>query len=80
MISNWVKEMGIDAGCEMCLITEIANDRLAREVMEGEELAVELAQERARYRREARHWKQVAALALVSLAGVFVLVVVGWVR
>ena len=80
MISNWVKEMGIDAGCEMCLITEIANDRLAREVMEGEELAVELAQELARYRREARHWKQVAALALVSLAGVFVLVVVGWVR
>ena len=80
MISNWVKEMGIDAGCEMCLITEIANDRLAREVMEGEELAVELAQERARYWREARHWKQVAALALVSLAGVFVLVVVGWVR
>ena len=55
MISNWVKEMGIDAGCEMCLITEIANDRLAREVMEGEELAVELAQERARYRNEARH-------------------------
>ena len=80
MISNWVKEMGIDAGCEMCLITEIANDRLTREVMEGEDLAVELAQERARYRREARHWKQVAALALVSLAGVFVLVVVGWVR
>lgn len=80
MISNWVKEMGIDAGCEMCLITEIANDRLTREVMEGEDLAVKLAQERARYRREARHWKQVAALALVSLAGVFVLVVVGWVR
>ena len=80
MISNWVKEMGIDAGCEMCLITEIAHDRLEREVAEGEELAVELAQERARYRREARHWKQVAALALVSLAGVFVLVVVGWVR
>ena len=80
MISNWVKDMGIDAGCEMCLVTELANDRLAREVMEGEELAVELAQERARYRREARHWKQVAALALVSLAGVFVLVVVGWVR
>ena len=80
MISNWVKEMGIDAGCEMCLVTELANDRLAREVMEGEELAVELAQERARYRREARHWKQVAALALVSLAGVFVRVVVGWVR
>jgi hypothetical protein len=80
MISNWVKEMGIDAGCEMCLITEIANDRLAREVAEGEELAVKLAQERARYRREARHWKQVAALALTALAGVFVLVVVGWVR
>ena len=80
MISNWVKEMGIDAGCEMCLITEIAHDRLEREVAEGEELAVELAQERARYRREARHWKQVAAMALVSLAGVFVLVVVGWVR
>ena len=75
MISNWVKEMGIDAGCEMCLITEIANDRLAREVMEGEELAVELAQERARYRREARLWQNVSALA-----GVFVLVVVGWVR
>ena len=81
MTSNWVKECGVDVGgCEWCLVTEIANDRLAREVMEGEELAVELAQERARYRREARHWKQVAALALVSLAGVFVLVVVGWVR
>ena len=78
MISNWVKEMGVDAGCEMCLITEIANDRLTREVMEGEELAVELAQERARYRREARHWKNVAAMALVALACMFaVLVVLG---
>lgn len=81
MTSNWVKQCGVDVGgCEWCLMTEIANDRLEREVMEGEELAVKLAQERARYRREARHWKQVAALALVSLAGVFVLVVVGWVR
>ena len=80
MISNWVKEMGIDAGCEMCLITEIANDRLTREVAEGEELAVKLAHERARYRNEARHWKNVAALALTALAGVFVLVVFGWVR
>ena len=78
MISNWVKEMGIDAGCEMCLITEMANDRLTREVAEGEELAVKLAHERARYRNEARHWKNVAALALTALAGVFVLVVVGW--
>ena len=78
MISNWVKEMGIDAGCEMCLITEIANDRLTREVAEGEELAVKLAHARARYRNEARHWKNVAALALTALAGVFVLVVVGW--
>ena len=78
MISNWVKERGIDAGCEMCLITEIANDRLTREVAEGEELAVKLAHERARYRNEARHWKNVAALALTALAGVFVLVVVGW--
>ena len=78
MISNWVKEMGIDAGCEMCLVTEIANGRLTREVMEGEELAVELAQERARYRDQARHWKNVSALALTALAGVFVLVVVGW--
>ena len=81
MISNWVKECGIDVGgCEWCLLTEIANDRLTREVMEGEELAVELAQERARYRNEARHWKQVAALALVALAGVFVLVVIGFIR
>jgi len=80
MISNWVKECGIDAGCEMCLVTEIANDRLTREVMEGEDLAVELAQERARYRNEARHWKHVSALALTALAGVFVLVVFGWVR
>jgi len=80
MISNWVKEMGIDVGCEMCLVTEIANDRLTREVIEGEELAVKLAQERARYRDEARHWKHVAALAMVALAGLFVLVVVGWIR
>lgn len=81
MTSNWVKECGVDVGgCEWCLMTEIANDRLEREVAEGEDLAVQLAHERARYRREARHWKQVAALALVSLAGVFVLVVVGWVR
>tara|TARA_R110000868_G_scaffold160587_1_gene390321 strand:- start:123 stop:365 length:243 start_codon:yes stop_codon:yes gene_type:complete len=80
MISNWVKEMGINAGCEMCLITEIANDRLAKEVAEGEDLAVKLAHEGARYRDQALHWKNVAALALVSLAGVFVLVVVGCVR
>ena len=81
MTSNWVKECGVDVGgCEWCLVTEIANDRLTREVMEGEELAVELAQERARYRDEAQHWKHVSALALVSLAGVFVLVVVGFIR
>tara|TARA_R110000822_G_scaffold76620_10_gene184238 strand:+ start:559 stop:804 length:246 start_codon:yes stop_codon:yes gene_type:complete len=81
MTSNWVKECGVDVGgCDWCLMTEIANDRLAKEVAEGEELAVELAQERARYRREARHWKNVSALALTALAGVFVLVVVGWVR
>jgi hypothetical protein len=81
MTSNWVKECGIDVGgCEWCLVTEIANDRLTREVIEGEELAVKLAQERARYRDEARHWKHVAALALVALAGVFVLVVIGFIR
>lgn len=81
MTSNWVKECGVDVGgCEWCLVTEIANDRLTREVNEGEDLAVELAQERARYRDEAQHWKQVAALALTALAGVFVLVVFGWVR
>jgi len=80
MISNWVKEMGIDAGCEMCLVTELANDRLTREVMEGEDLAVELAQERARYRDEARHWKNVAALALTGLAGLMVIIGLGWVR
>ena len=81
MTSNWVKECGVDVGgCEWCLMTEIANDRLEREVAEGKDLAVKLAQERARYRDQARHWKNVSALALVSLAGVFVLVVVGWVR
>jgi len=81
MTSNWVKECGVDVGgCEWCLVTEIANDRLEREVIEGEALAVELAQERARYRDEARHWQNVAALALTALAGVFVLVVFGWVR
>ena len=79
MTSNWVKECGVDVGgCDWCLMTEIANDRLEREVAEGEDLAVKLAQERARYRREARHWKNVSALALTALAGVFVLVVVGW--
>ena len=81
MTSNWVKECGVDVGgCEWCLVTEIANDRLTREVNEGEDLAVKLAQERARYRDEARHWKHVAALALVALAGVFVLVVIGFIR
>ena len=81
MTSNWVKECGVDVGgCEWCLVTEIANDRLEREVIEGEALAVELAQERARYRDEARHWKHVSALALTALTGVFVLVVFGWVR
>ena len=81
MTRNWVKECGVDVGgCEWCLMTEIANDRLTREVMEGEDLAVELAQERAGYRDEAQHWKHVSALALVALAGVFVLVVVGWIR
>jgi hypothetical protein len=81
MTSNWVKECGVDVGgCEWCLVTEIANDRLEREVAEGEDLAVKLAQERARYWNEARHWKNVSALALTALAGVFVLVVFGWVR
>ena len=81
MTSNWVKQCGVDVGgCDWCLMTEIANDRLEREVAEGEDLAVELAQERARYRDQARHWKNVSALALTALAGVFVLVVVGWVR
>jgi len=81
MTSNWVKECGVDVGgCEWCLVTEIANDRLEREVIEGEELAVKLAQERAGYRDEAQHWKHVSALALTALAGVFVLVVFGWVR
>jgi hypothetical protein len=81
MTSNWVKECGIDVGgCEWCLVTEIANDRLTREVAEGEDLAVELAQERARYRDQAQHWKHVSALALLALAGVFVLVVIGFIR
>lgn len=81
MTSNWVKECGVDVGgCDWCLMTEIANDRLEREVAEGEDLAVKLAHERARYRDQARHWKNVSALALTALAGVFVLVVVGWVR
>ena len=81
MISNWVKECGVDiGGCEWCLVTEIANDRLEREVAEGEDLAVELAQERARYRDEARHWKNVAALALTGLTGLMVIVGLGWIR
>lgn len=81
MTSNWVKECGVDVGgCDWCLMTEIANDRLTKEVMEGEELAVELAQERARYRDQARHWKNVAGIALVALAGVFVLVIAGRIK
>ena len=79
MTSNWVKECGVDVGgCDWCLMAELANDRLEREVAECKDLAVQLAHERARYRDQARHWKNVSALALVSLAGVFVLVVVGW--
>ena len=74
---NWVKECGIDIGCETCLVTGIENDRLTREVNEGEELAVELTFERAKYRDQARQWKNVA---VVALASVFVLVVAGWVK
>ena len=81
MTRNWVKECGVDVGgCEWCLVTEIANDRLEREVIEGEELAVKLAQERARYRDQARHWKNVAALALTGLAGLMVIIGLGWIR
>lgn len=81
MTSNWVKECGVDVGgCEWCLMTEIANDRLEREVAEGEDLAVKLAQDRARYRDQARHWKNVAGIALVALAGVFVLVIAGRIK
>lgn len=81
MTSNWVKECGVDVGgCEWCLVSEIANDRLEREVAEGEDLAVKLAQERTRYRDQARHWKNVAGIALVALAGVFVLVVAGRIK
>lgn len=77
---NWLKQMGVDAGCEWCLHLEIENDRLKLEVSEGEQLAVELAQERARYRDEAKHWRVVARLALAVLVSVFVMVVAGWVR
>ena len=80
MTSNWVKDCGVDVQCETCMILGVANEELEREVMEGEELAVELAQERARYRKEARHWKNVAGIALAMLAGVFVLVVAGWIK
>ena len=81
MISNWVKECGIDVGCcEWCLMTEIANDRLTREVIEGGDLVIELALGRARYRDEARHWKGVAALALTGLAGLMVIIGFGWIR
>ena len=81
MTSNWIKECGVAVGgCEWCLVSEIANDRLEREVAEGEDLAVELAKERARYRDEARYWKNVAGIALVALAGVFVLVIAGRIK
>ena len=80
MTSNWMKECGVDAGCEWCLVTEIENDRLKKDVARGEALAVELAQERARYRDEAKHWRVVARLALAVLVSVFVMVVAGWVR
>tara|TARA_R110000868_G_scaffold375338_1_gene639836 strand:- start:289 stop:543 length:255 start_codon:yes stop_codon:yes gene_type:complete len=79
MTSNWVKDCGVDVGgCDMCLLLDVANERLTMEVAQGDALAVELARERAKYRNEARHWKNVAALALVALACLFaVLVVLG---
>ena len=81
MTSNWVKECGIDAGgCEMCMLLDVANERLTNEVMEGEELAVELAQERARYRDEARYWKFAAVVAMVVVVAQWAVVMVaGWI-
>lgn len=81
MTSNWVKECGVDVGgCDMCLLLDVANERLTLEVAQGEALVDELAQERAKYRNEARRWKNVAAVALVALVLVFVMVVAGWIR
>jgi hypothetical protein len=74
---SWVKECGIDIGCETCLVTGIENDRLRAEVMECEELVVELAFERAKYRDQARQWKIVV---MIGAAGVFVMAVAGWIK
>ena len=82
MTSNWVKECGVDVGgCEWCLMTEIANDRLEREVAEGEDLAVKLAQDRARYRDQARYWKFSAVVAVVVVVAQWAVVMVaGWIK
>ncbi len=81
MTTNWVKDCGVDIGkCEMCLLLDVANDRLTKEVADGAALADELARERAGYRREAEKYRQWFRLTVCVLVIVFVMVLAGWVR
>jgi hypothetical protein len=68
-MANWVKECGVDAGCDTCIVNEHQNWLLKKEVAEGEALAVELAQERAKYRNDAIKYRQLFRLMVVVFFG-----------
>lgn len=93
---NWLKKMGVDAGCTGSMMCPLHEHHLALVIQESREQAKYLMREietvtlildnvleeknkamdeSHRHRREARHWKNVAGLALTALAGVFVLAV-----
>ena len=77
--TNW-KDLGIVdpeicTGSMMCPLHEHQTALVMQEVRQTCELLDEALGERNQFREQARHWKNVAGLALVTLAGVFVLAV-----
>lgn len=76
---NWkdlkIVDPEICTGSMMCPLHEHQTALVMQEVREAVELLDDAMAERNRYREQARHWKNVAALALVSLAGLFAFMV-----
>ncbi len=83
-MTNW-KALGIVdpeicTGSMMCALHEHHTALVMREVRETCELLDEALGERNRYREQARHWKNVAGLAMAALAGLFMLTLAGVIR
>ncbi len=66
--------------CKMCAAHEVREAQQRIEIAESAELADELAADLSAAKREADLYRQKFYLALACLAGVFVMVMAGWVR